>query len=63
MTWNLDEALYPVELKPIYTKHDDEAVDDLKYVPAKRFKAVVAQDNDYLLSVVSQNYKLITNQF
>lgn len=67
----IENALFPVVLRDIYLKGEGNQQQRslLKaektpsaFVRIHRFKAVVAQDNQYVFSVVAPDYKLITNE-
>ncbi len=62
-------AFFPVALKPLYFESTSKAVNkaqaelfasDLKQLP--RHVAVVDESNDHVFSVVTDNYKLVTNK-
>lgn len=66
---DLENALFPVEERPIFLhlkKPKDESLfdDELsggRFDKIKKYKAIVNKANDYVFSVVSNDYKLITN--
>ncbi len=57
---NLDEVLFPVEERPIFTSALDEGREHQLPIPGR--KALVNSKNGQVLGVVSREYRLITNR-
>ena len=57
---NLDEAFFPVELRDLFTKSLTD--NGFREEKVRSYKAVVAIDDHHVFSVVSSNYRLVTNK-
>lgn len=58
-------AFFPVELKPVFiqsSRQSDDLFDDVGYQALPRHFAVVESESDHVFAVVTENYKLVTNQ-
>lgn len=60
---NIDELLFPVGLADIFIegKLNHASLQDVR-IPVERYKAVINQENGEVLSVVTNNYMLISNE-
>ena len=55
-------AFFPVELKPVFIQSSRQSGDLFGYHALPRHFAVVESESDYVFAVVTENYKLVTNQ-
>ena len=55
-------AFFPVELKPVFIQASQQDRDLFGYEVLPRHFAVVDSGSDYAFAVVTENYKLVTNQ-
>ena len=55
-------AFFPVELKPVFIQSSQQSGDLFGYHALPRHFAVVESESDYVFAVVTENYKLVTNQ-
>ena len=56
----IKDVIFPVVLTPIYVEHNGLVMGTYAQVPG--FKAVMAEDDGYIFSVVAQDYRLVTNK-
>jgi hypothetical protein len=56
----IGDVTFPVVLKPIFVEDNASLVGE--YAPVPGFKAVMAEDNRHIFSVVAQDYRLVTNE-
>ena len=59
---NINDVLFPVELRPVFVENLKGDLFSNTFRPIHGFCAVIAVDNDYVFSVVAQNYKLVANE-
>ena len=55
-------AFFPVELKPVFIQSSQQSGDLFGYHALPRHFAVVESESDHVFAVVTENYKLVTNQ-
>ena len=61
-THKLKDVLFKVKLQPLYTQFQFQGTEQPVNVHAPHLLALVNQDNGRIISVVSKNYKIITNE-
>lgn len=61
-TPNINDVLFPVELRPVFVEGLIGDLSPGKFSKIAGFRAVLDLKNNHVFSVVAENYKLITNQ-
>jgi len=67
---NITEVLFPVEQQPVYAisgmlkpvRFNNSSLNEIKYVEIPNFSAIVDIERRHVFAVVSENYRLFTNQ-
>lgn len=63
--YDITKAFFPVALKPVFMespKQNNDLFDGIGYQPLPRHLAVVDSNNDHVFAVVTEDYKLVTNE-
>lgn len=56
------KVLFPVAMQPVYLERKRENLFQNDYRPVPGFKAIVAEDDGHVFSVVAKDYRLVTNE-